>query len=627
MVERMKKILRAIYIYCIPLGIQKLFEYCAIWCARLKELCKKNGVLFVVWRSIVVLFIVSVLWHGVIIILCAGRAYGTINDFKTVLQSDSVEEFDKKLFFAHTDIQKTFSFVDYLFVLRIPYIKHVYESAKAFQIMENDFYELVWNIINDNRKIIDMILKKRTLASTEIWYTNFSQDERYALLEFFVDIGKDLVKYKPNVESLCTTLDVFAYHTKKLGIDKPKIISDQCDRFLNSYYDRYVSLASHASYFIGYPDVFSALLLIQNSNELRPTGGFIGTYGTVQIKNGQVQEFVIDNVYNLDTRVKTNIRPPAPFVENKIIDRWYLRDSNWNPDFTRSAEDAFYLYNKEAEKQKEFDMAIAINPGFIVSLLDVVGGVDVGGVRYTSKNFLDTLEEYTGKEFEEKGIAQERRKDVIKDISAELFGKLIRPRPESVFPIGMALIDALIERNILLYSTDSDVQDTFVEQKWSGSLITKEGLDYLYVVDANLGSMKTDPFIERSYNLNIMTENNLFKHKLTWKYDHTAFFSWKVTRYKDYMRIYLPEKAKILSIDGMKNPSVEHGKKYTVVSGLVEIEPKTSHNGFIMYTTPVYQGVYWQMQPGKIRSKQNIIFNEQSVIEDHSTSSDINIVF
>jgi hypothetical protein len=88
----------------------------------------------------------------------------------------------------------------------------------------------------------------------------------------------------------------------------------------------------------GFEQPKSYLFLLQNNSELRPTGGFIGTYGILKLQDGEIKEFNTDNVYNLDRSTQSVIKEPSPWPIAKYLEQkdWALRDINWSPDFLRN---------------------------------------------------------------------------------------------------------------------------------------------------------------------------------------------------------------------------------------------------------------------------------------------------
>src|SRR5260221_856707 len=88
------------------------------------------------------------------------------------------------------------------------------------------------------------------------------------------------------------------------------------------------------------------LVMFQNGSELRPTGGFPGTYGVVSFKDGKLETMMVDDVYNLDGQMKENIVPPLQMQH--ITPTWGMRDANWYVDFPTSAKNVEAFYKKEA---------------------------------------------------------------------------------------------------------------------------------------------------------------------------------------------------------------------------------------------------------------------------------------
>ena len=109
---------------------------------------------------------------------------------------------------------------------------------------------------------------------------------------------------------------------------------------------------------------------------------------------------------------------------------------------------------------------------------------------------------------------------------------------------------ALREKQMLLYSTDTEIQEVLVQVGWAGE-ITSETADALVVVDANLASLKSDPAVERSvaYEL-FQNASDQWLGRVSIRYTHNGSFDWKTTRYRTYTRVYLPVGTELLSVDG-----------------------------------------------------------------------------
>lgn len=109
--------------------------------------------------------------------------------------------------------------------------------------------------------------------------------------------------------------------------------------------DHYVENMEAFSDMVGANGPRKYLFLFQNTHEVRATGGFIGSYGFLDVEKGHIRKFFVDDVFNPDGQLRVDTIPPEPI--RKISAGWSLHDSNWFPHFPLSAEKAMYFYEKE----------------------------------------------------------------------------------------------------------------------------------------------------------------------------------------------------------------------------------------------------------------------------------------
>ncbi len=86
------------------------------------------------------------------------------------------------------------------------------------------------------------------------------------------------------------------------------------------------------------------LILLENSDELRPTGGFISAVGHVQVSQGQLISMTAEDSYAIDDFTKVYPDPPQPLLDYMGSEQWVFRDANWSPDFPTTALEAIQLY-------------------------------------------------------------------------------------------------------------------------------------------------------------------------------------------------------------------------------------------------------------------------------------------
>jgi hypothetical protein len=96
------------------------------------------------------------------------------------------------------------------------------------------------------------------------------------------------------------------------------------------------------------------LVLFANNMELRPGGGFIGSFAIIKLKDYAIKDLKVYDVYDADGQLTEQIDPPDPIVKYLNQTHWYLRDSAFSPDFTDNFLDAETFAEKELG-ERDFD--------------------------------------------------------------------------------------------------------------------------------------------------------------------------------------------------------------------------------------------------------------------------------
>ncbi len=466
-------------------------------------------------------------------------------------------------------------------------------------------------------------------------FSKLSLDEKRGVLKKIHESTPELNGIKADLDLAYINLD----QINTTGIllvfkDKISLIKKQINE-ASSILEKAVPLSQMIPALAGYPSEVNYLVLLQNNDELRPTGGFLGTYGLLKIKDGDILNFNTHDIYHLDMPVqsKMNITPPEP-IKKYLNDKWYLRDANWSPDWPTSAKtiDDFYktesALNSQAEKISQFDGIIAITPKLITDFLKITGPVIVEGQSYNQDNFQDLLQYRVERGYMILGVSSWQRKEVIGEISKKIKLKIFDLPPRKWSEIINATINNLTAKNLLFYLKDSQLENIAVENNWAGE-IKNYNSDYLMVVDANLAALKTDAVMSRSINY-IVTENNdgLFS-KLTLNYSHNGKPDWKTSAYKSYTRVYAPLGSRLINISGYDakkiDTGIEAGK--TWFGFFLVVAPGEINNIKLDYKLPssvIFNnsyGLYMQKQPGKELENLSVDLSFKNVIKSYSPAS------
>lgn len=462
-------------------------------------------------------------------------------------------------------------------------------------------------------------------------FSDLSPEDKRAMLQVLAESVVDLHGVRAEIELAMNALEDIP-EAGLIGPVREAVDSVKVQLpLLDALHSRILPTAQLLPSVLGYPDKKEYLFLLQNNRELRPTGGFIGTYGIFKVDAG---EFVIttDNIYNLDTPASAYVTEPspAPIAKHTTTQNWLLRNINWSPDFPTTARKAEEKYYEEGGEEKDLDGVIAVTPTFIESLLGLVGPITVDGVTFTQENFFEKLQYEVEFAYYDKGITDDQRKEIIGRMSKVLMEKLLALPRNQFSKIWEVLVNNIDQKQILIYVDEPLIQELVEQNNWSGEMRDTQG-DYVMVVDANLAALKTDEKMERSVRYHVRKDGDQYVAALEVTYfNSTTQINEFYTRYRTHTRIYVPKGSVLRSADGFLTNDVRvnrgvptqptsheeffvhaDGSEYgfTVFEGFTAIEPQETRTLRLEYTLPSFVAeyiergeyqLYIQKQPGTI---------------------------
>ncbi|MBI2415091.1 MAG: DUF4012 domain-containing protein [Candidatus Kerfeldbacteria bacterium] len=473
---------------------------------------------------------------------------------------------------------------------------------------------------NAGIELADDILS--TLDQPEVSFSSLTGQQRKQVLQTLTDSPQILANITTEMDAAVTALDTIPTQ----GLIKPLAvvitpIQQRLPEF-RRYVDDVLPFLQVAPTVVGYPDEQTYLFLLQNNTELRPTGGFIGSYGILILKNGDIKDFKTDNIYNIDNPVKNElfITPPAPLQQYLGSSQWFMRDANWHPDFPTTAEKVEEFYHLEHGPVAQIDGVIAVTPDVIKALLEFTGPITIEGDEYSSANLTELLQEKVEVSFRQEGRTDATRKEVIGHLAGELMQRLQRA-PRSQWPdLLSTVLEQLEQKQILLFSKNTAVQNLVAQLDWDGALQTTTS-DYVQVVDANLAALKTDRVMEKQFSYALSKDGESYSAKLTLQYHNAGVgYTSFTTRYRSYTRIYVPLGSELISTTGFLSNDCNIGCDpvsakitqddefaRTIFEGFIAVEPQDTATVTLTYKLPAnisaqiedgtYQ-LYWQKQSG-----------------------------
>ena len=479
--------------------------------------------------------------------------------------------------------------------------------------------------------------KTLSLAVDSFYRSNLASEKK-SFLDFITPLKASLISAQGQVKLAGQLL---------ADVDESAIPEEKKESFLafnsklpdlQNFVDGALNYAGFLSEVVGESGPKKYLILFQNNTELRPTGGFVGSYALADFSRGFLRDLKVEDVYYTDGQAKKNIIPPKELQH--ITPNWGMRDANWFVNFPDSARKVMEMYT-ENDGGPLVDGVLSITPDVILKILEITGPIELPeyGRTISSENFLAEIQEEV-----EYGDNREKPKQILVDFMPKFMETLGRQDKEKWLEIIRILVASMEQKHILAYFKNSSLEKAAIDNGFSGEIKNTDG-DFLMVVHSNVKGSKTDAVIDNSYELDSwVSEDGFVEHSLKIKRKHnggkTKLGFYNRTNY-DFVRVLVPEGSVLSEIKGdykanfkplidyeesggfvmdtdLKNyeeSSKESGKK--VFSFWLKLEPGQSQEVVLNYRTPigVSDGSYTflaQKQPGTESDEFKFIFQTPS---------------
>jgi hypothetical protein len=296
----------------------------------------------------------------------------------------------------------------------------------------------------------------------------------------------------------------------------------------------------------------SYMLIFQNNNEARATGGFIGTYGLADFDNGRIQLYRIDSIYNPDGQLKELIAAPGP-LQRQETSFWGMRDSNWFVDFSESSRKILSFLQKETGIEAQG--VISFTPDVFEKFLALTGPIPMPqyGVTLTAENFRETVQYKTSIDYD-KQLNQPKK--FLADFAPLLLSGLTALPSNQWLGVLDILAEMVAKRQILMYSSDPELESAISAFRADGAVAKTSG-DYLAIFNSNVGGGKTDQNIQQKVEkqINVISGGTaIVDLKIT--RTHQGFDEKYFPKNVDFMRVLVPPQAQLLSASGFDDAAL-----------------------------------------------------------------------
>lgn len=293
------------------------------------------------------------------------------------------------------------------------------------------------------------------------------------------------------------------------------------------------------------------LLVPQNPEDLRASGGYIGTVATLRVDRGHIRLVSAEASGLVDQLYRPNVIPPLPMALHGW-GAWYFRDANWSADYPTSAQLLAIFYRLGTHQR--VDGVIAITPAVLRAIFALTGPVPVPGYNtvLTAENAFQIIDLQVNRLNRGKVFAVAAYKAV--------FARLLTVGPRAM---NTAVLD-LLRQDVLahalqLFSYDPSVESAIRGIHADGAIDPTTG-DYLYVVDTNLSTNKINQLIQEriTYRAVIQLDHTIHA-SLTIRYVNDADARNVPIQnghpdYQEFVRVFVPKGSTLTSVTGLDQP-------------------------------------------------------------------------
>ena len=288
------------------------------------------------------------------------------------------------------------------------------------------------------------------------------------------------------------------------------------------------------------------LVVFQNTDEIRPTWWFMWSMWIMTLSKWNVQSFDKKDVYAYEWNLKTALyeKLKAPEGLNKITENFGLRDANYFINTRDSSRSIKFFIEKAGYK---IDGIVYVNQNTLLDFLDETGEVDFKklSLKVSSANFSELFSSLVEAKLFKVGTLG-TPKSILFDFIEEFTQKLISDW--DYFAYAKILSENIKKREIMVYLFDPK-ENAFLEEIWlTGNVDYESSLDFAYPSFTSISWNKSDRYILRSYEKEVVKNNNCsIDTNFQIELDHT-FSAWDETRVTEIFTQYDIEWDDLLSI-------------------------------------------------------------------------------
>ncbi len=365
------------------------------------------------------------------------------------------------------------------------------------------------------------------------------------------------------------------------------------------------------------------LIFFQNSDELRATGGFIGSYALLELDHGKIRQLSFQDIYEPDGQF-TGYYPAPPGVEEYLSGGNGLRlpDANWSPDFPTSAQQV--LQFMALGGVTDIDGVVAINSQVLVALLEVVGELYLPdyGITVTPSNILTQARADRDEFF----AGSKQKVHFLESVFTQLKLQAAQLDADQTMRLADVIKTGLEHKDIQLYSHDPIAQTIWDQYNVAGRALPPSDGYYLYWIESNVGINKANSAISRQLEITLGDTTSTIEAEFINHHSTETELG-----YTNYQRLLIPTTYQVANVmHGDQDitwrsnlVTTDAGEELQQIGFLMQVPAANTSNVTIELTTPSSQAPHLTLQKQSGLSPTPIIINYAGEQYHHLLEQDV----
>lgn len=288
------------------------------------------------------------------------------------------------------------------------------------------------------------------------------------------------------------------------------------------------------------------LVLVQDENELRGSGGYLNTTIQITIIDNKIVDHQVEPALNVDKLIDGRVEPPKIINTALGQNNWFFRDSNLSGVFPEAAEQASWFFNRF--KNSPVQGVVAINSSLFKTLLKDLGPISLSGGQIVATDNLSLLLA---------SLTVDPQNDILTLLSENLMSRL-KMGEIPFIPLARALSKEIEDRNLSLWFESEDLESSVpldISQKTENNVCHPQLFvfgckqDLIYLNENNLSVNKINLYLKRDqiHQVEINNEGGV-SYNLTYQYTYPVPVPNNLNQtYNAYYQLYLSPHLKLSS--------------------------------------------------------------------------------